>query len=46
MLADELARHVSQGIVELDHDIVDIIDAFPSLTAILLEEMRCTTNRR
>ena len=37
---------VSQGIVELNYDIVDIIDAFPSLTAILLEEMGCTTNRR
>jgi len=35
VLADELAGHVSQGIVELDHNVVDIFDAFPILAAIL-----------
>jgi hypothetical protein len=44
--AYELTGHVSQGVVEFDHDVVDIINAFTILTAILLEEMRRTTNRR
>jgi hypothetical protein len=46
VLADELAGHVSQGIVELDHNVVDIFDAFTILAAILPEEVRCTANRR
>lgn len=46
MLADGLAGHVSQGIVELDHNVVDIFDAFPILAAILPEEVRCTANKQ
>jgi hypothetical protein len=46
VLADELTGHVSQGIVELDHNVVDIFDAFLILAAILPEEVRCTANRR
>jgi hypothetical protein len=40
--ADELAGRI----VELDHNVVDMFDAFPVLAAILPEEARCTANRR
>lgn len=46
VLADEFTRHVSQGIVELNHDVIDVVDAFPILTAVLPEKVRCAANRR
>ena len=38
--------HVSQAIVELDHNVVDVVDAFPILAAMVRKEVRCTANRR
>jgi hypothetical protein len=43
---DELAGHVSQAIVELNHNVVDVVDAFPILAAVVRKEVRCTANRR
>jgi hypothetical protein len=46
LLANELTGHVSQAIVELDHNVVDVVDAFPILAAVIRKEVRCTANRR
>lgn len=43
---DELAGHVSQAIVELDHNVIDVVDAFPILAAVVRKEVRGTANRR
>ena len=43
---NSLDMYLRPYIVELDHNVVDVVDAFPILAAIVRKEVRCTANRR